>query len=62
MDYLKKRKNIDRILVDLYNCDDSEEFYKLSTKLYYRINELVFMLESDKLLIEKGANNNVPDN
>lgn len=62
MDYLKKRKNIDRILVKLFNCENSEEFYKLSTQLYYTINEIVFMLESDKLLVEKGENNNVSNN
>lgn len=53
MNYLKKRKNIDRILVDLYNCEESEEFYKLSTKLYYRINEIVFGLENENLKIEE---------
>lgn len=48
MDYLKKRKLVDKILVDLYNEKDSDKFYSLCTKLYFNINNMVFNLSQER--------------
>lgn len=53
MNYLKERKYIDKKLVDLYNCKNSEDFYELCTGLYYHINKLVFNLEFENLKCEE---------
>lgn len=48
MNYLQKRKYIDRILIKLYSCKTSDEFYQLSTRLYYYVNDVVYGLHSKK--------------
>lgn len=53
---MKFKKNIEEInknLIDIYSCKDIDNFYVLTTKLYYRINRIVFNIESDILNIEK---------
>lgn len=53
---MKFKKNIEEInknLIDIYNCKDIDKFYVLTTKLYYKINRIVFNIESDILNIEK---------
>lgn len=51
-DLLKKRKKIDKILVELPYCKNFDKFYELCTCLYYNINSYVFNLESEKLKCE----------
>lgn len=48
MNYKKEIKYINKLLIDLYDCEDVDIFYQLSTKLYYHINCIVFGLETLK--------------
>ena len=60
MDFRKNREIINKLLIDINNCKNSEEFYMLCTKLYYRVNETVFYFENKKLKVEEKEN--VSDN
>lgn len=46
MNYEKERKEINNILIKLNYCDNLDNFYILCVKLYYKINNYVFRLES----------------
>lgn len=56
MDLKKKRENINNLLININNCKNSDEFYQLTTKLYYRINEIVFYFENKNLNCEVEKN------
>lgn len=49
MNSLRDINYINKLLIDINNCDDIDKFYELCTKLYYIINSIVFHFE-DKLL------------
>lgn len=61
MDYLKKRKLIDKTLVDIYNCKDSDKFYSLCTKLYFNINNIVFNLVQEREENDRICRNNITE-
>lgn len=51
-----KNKNIGiiiNLIKKLENCKNADEFYVISTRLYYRINEIVFNLECKNLKCEE---------
>ena len=52
----KKKKEIIDILTKIIICNDLEDFYILCTKLYYKINELVFRLECDFNVCDNRTN------
>lgn len=52
MDLKKKREYINRCLIEISTCKDSDKFYELCTGLYYHINEFVFYMENEKLKCE----------
>lgn len=45
MSYKKDVNYINKILVELNNCEDINKFYQLTSQLYYKINNIVFGFE-----------------
>lgn len=55
MDYLKDKKRINNVINELMYCTNSDDFYRLTTKLYYRLNSLIYNLESKNLKLESDS-------
>lgn len=53
MSFKKKINFINGKMLSLLDCEDSEEFYQITTSLYYHINSLVYGLESKNLKVDE---------
>lgn len=65
MEYKKDVVYINKILRELYYCEDVNKFYQLSSMLYYKINNIVFGLDKKYFNVrgvENGTDNRADSN
>lgn len=55
MNLNKERKEIDSLIINIYNCKSVDLFYELASKLYFKINCIVFNF-SNNLEMENKCN------